>query len=45
MKYELFYDRSLRLWTLLWQDAEGNQIGDAEYFGTKPEALDWIKKD
>jgi hypothetical protein len=42
MKYELFYDRSLRLWTLLWKDSSDNQVGCAEYFGTKPEALDWI---
>jgi hypothetical protein len=28
---ECFYDRSIRLWTCLWLDAEGNQHGCAQY--------------
>jgi len=28
---EYWYDRILRLWTILLRDAEGNQIGNAEY--------------
>ena len=30
-RIEYWYDRSLRLWTILVQDEEGNQIGDAHY--------------
>ena len=26
-----FYDRRLRLWTCLWIDSEGNQVGAAQY--------------
>ena len=31
MKIEYWYDRSLRLWTALWLDSEGNQLGIAQY--------------
>ncbi len=31
MKIEHWYDRSLRLWTALWLDDEGNQLGIAQY--------------
>jgi hypothetical protein len=33
MKYiiDYWYDRSLRLWTCLWLDEEGNQHGCAQY--------------
>ena len=26
-----FYDRHLRIWTCLWIDPDGNQIGSAQY--------------
>lgn len=26
-----FYDRHIRLWTCTWHDAEGNQLGCAQY--------------
>lgn len=39
---DLWYDRHLRLWTLLWKDEEDNQVGQAEYFRTKQVALEWI---
>lgn len=32
---DIFKDRQLRLWTLLWKDAQGNQVGHAEYYPTK----------
>lgn len=32
---DAFYDRSLRLWTLLWKDERGDQIGEAQYFPLK----------
>jgi hypothetical protein len=35
MTMVIFYDRSLRLWTGYWTDAQGNQIGNAEYAATK----------
>ena len=38
---DLWYDRHLRLWTLLWKDEEDNQVGPAEYFPIKQEALDY----
>jgi len=33
MRYKVteFYDRSLRLWTCLWIDEQGNQNGEAQY--------------
>jgi len=41
MKSILWYDRSLRLWTLIWVDQEENQVGQAEYFPNKQEAIDY----
>jgi hypothetical protein len=32
-----WYDRSLRLWTCLWLDAEGNQLGIAQYANRRDE--------
>ena len=40
---DIWYDRSLRLWTLLWKDWEGTQHGHAEYYPTKRMALDAAK--
>lgn len=34
-RHDLFYDKHLRQWTLLWKDEAGNQIEDAEYFPLK----------
>lgn len=28
---DAWYDRSIRLWTCLWRDEEGNQHGIAQY--------------
>ena len=39
VKLITFYDRPLRLWIAFYQDAEGNQIGDACYGPTKPSAI------
>ena len=44
MKADIYYDRSLRFWTLLWKDEEGNQTGHAEYYMTKMEARYWANK-
>jgi hypothetical protein len=45
---ERFYDRAIRLWTLVLVDDGGNQIGDAEYAVRKTEvdaaARDLIRK-
>lgn len=41
---DLWYDRALKLWTLLWKDEENNQIGHAAYFLSKKSAADWISK-
>lgn len=32
---EVFYDRAIRLWTCLWLDDNGDQIGTAEYDASK----------
>jgi hypothetical protein len=40
IRVDRFYDRHIRLWTLLLKDEHGNQIGDAVYAGSKREALD-----
>ena len=31
-RFEFWYDRSLKSWTLTERDAGGNQIGDASYY-------------
>lgn len=44
MKADIFYDRSLRFWTLLWKDEEDNQVGEAEYYNSKMLAMYFAKK-
>lgn len=41
---EMWWDRSLRLWTLYPVDADGNQIAGATYANNKAEAI-MAKKD
>jgi hypothetical protein len=36
---DVWYDRSLRLWTCLWLDEEGNQVGSAQYAVRRAEML------
>lgn len=43
MKIEYWYDRHARSWVVMQVDEEGNQIGEAEYCGTKEER-DYIIK-
>ena len=31
VRVECWYDKSARVWILTYKDAEGNQVGDAEY--------------
>ena len=38
------YDRSLRLWTCLWLDAEGNQLGCAQYANNRAEMKELVKR-
>lgn len=40
---DIFYDRKLRLWTVLMLDEEGNQTGDAEYAPSKELAQQYAK--
>lgn len=40
MKQDVWYDRSQRMWCSQWKDADGNQIGQAEWYPTKALALD-----
>jgi hypothetical protein len=39
---EAFWDRSLRLWTCLWLDEEGNQLGIAQYANRRDEKDDLV---
>lgn len=41
---ESWYDRSLRLWTCLWLDAEGNQHGTAQYAVNRTEKEEVVAK-
>lgn len=38
-KIILWYDRSIMLWTALYQDRDGNQVGNAGYGATKKDAI------
>lgn len=35
MKTIIFWDKNIRSWTVYVVDAEGNQVGDAEYFANR----------
>ena len=37
--YDISYDRSIRSWTTLVMDADGNQVGSAQYAPTRDLAL------
>lgn len=37
LKIETFWDPYLRLWTCLWLDEEGNQLGSAQYANNRNE--------
>jgi hypothetical protein len=37
-----WYDRSTRSWILQHLDAEGNQLGSAEYCAHKQSAMAWL---
>ena len=39
-----FYDRQLRLWTCLWLDAEGNQVGAAQYAANRKAKNDLVDR-
>lgn len=41
---DFWYDRSLRLWTCLWLDPEGNQCGIAQYAVNRTEMNDVVSK-
>jgi hypothetical protein len=41
---EFWYDRSIRLWTCLWLDAEGNQCGVAQYATVRSEMKELVEK-
>jgi len=41
---ESWYDRSIRLWTCLWLDEEGNQHGIAQYAINRAEMNDLVAK-
>lgn len=35
----VWYDRSIRIWTAVYQDMYANQVGNAGYGSTKKEAI------
>jgi hypothetical protein len=41
---ESWYDRSIRLWTCLWLDEEGNQHGIAQYATIRGEMKELVAK-
>ena len=43
-RIEYWYDRSIRLWTALWLDVEGNQLGIAQYAVRKAELQPMIDR-
>lgn len=43
MTFETWYDRSIRLWTTIQNDAEGFQVGHAGYAMTKSESVEDCK--
>lgn len=40
---DVWWDRSLRLWTCLWLDEEGNQLGIAQYANRRAEMLELVE--
>lgn len=43
--FAVFYDRSIRLWTGYWLDADGDQVGAAIYSPSKDELLIELGRD
>ena len=43
LKFTYYYDRSLKMWTIIMRDAIGNQIGNADYAPTKDIAKQLIQ--
>lgn len=41
----IWFDKSLRLWTLQNLDNKGNQIESADYEVNKKNAFEWLKKE
>ena len=39
----MWYNRSIKSWTLQHIDREGNQIGNAEYCHSRKSAIAWLK--
>jgi hypothetical protein len=42
-RVDAWYDRSLRLWTCLWLNAAGDQLGVAQYANRKAEKDQLVK--
>lgn len=43
MMVEWWYDRSLSLWTCIWVDEEGNQVGAAQYTSNREDRKALVK--
>jgi hypothetical protein len=39
MTYHVYYDRPTRSWWGYWQDAQGNQLGDAVFAHSRDDCL------
>ena len=44
VKIDYWWDRSIRLWTIVARDADDNQIGDATYEPRRSEMLDEVAR-
>jgi hypothetical protein len=43
LKIIAWYDRSIRLWTAIYQDQNNDQVGNAGYGPTKKQAVEDVK--
>jgi hypothetical protein len=43
-RVDAWYDRSLRLWTCLWLNAAGDQLGCAQYANNRAEMKELVKR-
>lgn len=41
---DMWYNRPERAWVVQLKDEENNQLGDAVYVGTKPEAINQVNR-
>lgn len=45
LKPDYYYDKPTRSWVLMWKDSKNNQVGEAEYYATRPELKRRLKSE